>query len=98
MLAFRKGLGRMPHSKLSNRHLDTLRRIGITPTAATIRWAEAVSLLEAIGCSVTGAKESRFRMLAPSGRKLVVHRPHPDDECSKILIARLRSFLEDWNG
>lgn len=37
-------------------------------------------------------------MLAPSGRKLVVHRPHPDDECSKILIARLRSFLEDWNG
>jgi predicted RNA binding protein YcfA (HicA-like mRNA interferase family) len=82
-------------NKLSNRHLDTLRRIAGAPTAANIRWSEVAGLLEALGCSVIGTRGSRFRISAPNGRKLIVHRPHAGKECGKKLIDRLRAFLED---
>lgn len=83
------------YASLNSRSRKTLQRILETPTQSDIRWQDVVALLEALGATVTGRKGSVFRISGIGNTRMILHRPHPGDQCAKGLIDKVRSYLED---
>lgn|SRR5690625_1396373 len=83
------------YGALNSRCRRTLRRIRETPTQSDIRWQDVVALLEALGATVTGRKGSVFRVSGIGNKRMILHRPHPGDQCAKGLIDKVRIYLED---
>lgn len=84
----------MPGRRLSSKHQKTRDRIYETPTLTNIKWPEVVGLLEALGCEVSPTRGSMYRVRSPAGARMIVHRPHPGDECHRGLVERIREYLE----
>ena len=80
-------------SLLAGRHRKTLRHIYTRPVLAGIRWRDAVSLLGALGATVS--ERAGSRVAAKLNDKVAVfHRPHPRPEMDRAAVRDLRRFLE----
>jgi len=65
-----------------------------TPTQPGIQVSDVLSLLIALGATVTQGKGSRIRVRIGM-RKLTLHRPHPAKECTRGQVESVRAFLEE---
>jgi len=71
----------------------TLEAIFAKRTPANIAWDDVVSLLGALGGSVT-ANGGSMHTIVVNGFKSVFHKPHPGHELPKPLVRRFRQFLD----
>ena len=81
------------HNSLAAKHLRTLRQIFAQPVPAGIRWRDALSLLRALGATVSERAGSRVAVKL-NDRVAVFHRPHPRPEMDRHAVRDLRRFLE----
>lgn len=84
-----------PKRALNSRQEQVRRRVFTRPTPSDIRWSEVVNMLEALGYSIKPAKGSRYRIASVSGVSMIAHRPHPGNTCNKVLVVRIRRFMEE---
>jgi len=76
------------------KHAATLVRIFTKPVPANLRWADAESLLVALGADVPERVGSRVAVEL-NGRIIHLHRPHPSPNMKKAAVADLREFLKE---
>ena len=81
------------HTLLAAKHRRTLRHIYTQPVLAGIRWRDALSLLGALGATVSERAGSRVAVKL-NDRVAVFHRPHPRPEMHRAAVRDLRRFLE----
>ena len=81
------------HASLAAKHRRTLRQIYTRPVLAGIRWRDAISLLGALGATVSERAGSRVAVKL-NDRVAVFHRPHPRPEMDRAAVRDLRRFLE----
>ena len=77
---------------LRTRHRRTLERIFARPTPSDIRWAEVVSLLEALDVEIEERAGSRVR-LSRDETRTVVHKPHPGPNLRRANVRDIAIFL-----
>ena len=70
-----------------------MRAIFETPPRGDVAWRDFVSLVEALGGSVSNGRGSR-RRCALNDEVAVFHEPHPDRVVCKGAVRSIRSFLE----
>lgn len=78
---------------MNRRQQRTLARIFGTPTVSDLRWAELVSLLEALGATVDTKRKGSRVAFALGGRVLSLHRPHPKPVLRKYQVEQVREWL-----
>lgn len=76
------------------KHRRTLQRLFSQLTPANIRWSDVVSPLRALDVEVGQRAGSRV-LLKRSGRRIVVHQPHPGPETGRETVRDIASFLKD---
>ena len=81
------------HVPLAAKHRRTLRHVYTQPVLAGIRWRDAVSLLGALGATVSERAGSRVAVKL-NDRVAVFHRPHPRPEMHRAAVRDPRRFLE----
>ena len=77
---------------MRTKHRRTLENVFRTPTPAGIRWADIVSMLEAVGAEVSQRSGSRV-LLKKGAERMVVHRPHPEPETGRATVRDIAAFL-----
>lgn len=78
---------------MQRKHLKTLQAIFAHPASANLKWADAVSLMNALGAEVLEREGSRVAFIL-DGKVNVQHRPHPSPNMDKGAVADLRDFLK----
>ena len=78
---------------MARKHRKTYDSLHADPVRANIAWADAVSMLEALGATVTGAGGS-MHSVEFVGSSIVLHRPHPGNELPRDAVRRIRNLLE----
>ena len=78
---------------MNRKHRKTLAAIFTKQVRANISWDDVVSLLEALGGSVTPEQGSMHTVIL-NGFKSVFHKPHPGRELPKPLVRRFRQYLD----
>ena len=68
-----------------------------TPTPADIRWADVVSLLNALEVEIIERAGSRVQLFKEH-ESIVVHRPHPRPETRRDTIRDITQFIERISG
>jgi hypothetical protein len=81
------------HTSLAARHRRTVRAIFAHPVPANIRWRDALSLLRALGATVSERAGSRVAVRL-NDRVAVFHRPHPRPVMDRNAVRDLRKFLD----
>ena len=79
---------------MRRRQRQTLRALFSEPVSGNIKWREVESLVESLGGEVIERKGSGIRMEL-NGVRLFMHRPHATVGAGKILLRRVRVFLEN---
>jgi HicA toxin of bacterial toxin-antitoxin, len=77
---------------MNNKQLKTLNAIFTDPIPVNIAWRDIVTLLEALGATITQGKGSRVRVLL-NGQRAVFHEPHPERVTDKGAVKSVREFL-----
>jgi hypothetical protein len=70
----------------------TLERVFADPPNGNIEWSRIESLLKALGCQVLEGAGSSVTF-SHDGRKLTVHRPHPQRAALRYRVQATRDFL-----
>jgi hypothetical protein len=78
----------------ARKHRSLMERIFQEPPPADVRWAEARSLLSALGAEITEGRGVRVRLYL-NGVRAVFHRPHPRPEMDRGALRSLRRFLRE---
>lgn len=65
------------------------------PERANIAWCDVEALLQSIGCRKLEGDGSRVRFVAPDGRILRLHKPHPRSVLDKGAVKSVRRFLDE---
>lgn len=78
---------------MNSRQRKTLLSIFEEPAPANVRWTDAVSLLKALGATVSNRGGSMVAVSLRNARVLF-HRPHPGDEMGRGMVRKLREYLE----
>lgn len=76
---------------MNTHHLALLQRI---EQAKPVHWHEFVSLLHALGATMTEGRGSRVRV-ALNGVRAVFHRPHPAAVTSRSMSRSIKRFLQE---
>lgn len=61
----------------------------------TWKWRKAKRLARQLGCEIMNLSGSSRAMIHPSGRKLVIHEPHPGNELKAYQVRKLKAFFEE---
>jgi hypothetical protein len=77
---------------VNRKQTKTLRAIFSDPIPADIAWRDNVSLLDALGATVSQGKGCRIRVLLHEQRA-VFHEPHPERVTDKGAVKSGREFL-----
>ena len=64
-----------------------------SPTPRGIRWADIVTMLNAVSVEVTQRSGSRV-LLKKGAERIVVHRPHPEPETGRATVRDIAAFLK----
>lgn len=80
---------------MRRRHLDTLRAIFATPTRRSLTWADVAACLRALGAEVDEGREGSRVRVRLAGRRLTLHRPHPQKELKAYAVEDVRAFLTE---
>ena len=82
--------------KLNTSQKKTLTKLFVRPTPSDIRWNEFVSLIKALGGSVSKqGKTSGSRFAIYLGeRKALLHKPHPAPVMKQGSVNSARDFLK----
>jgi hypothetical protein len=74
-------------------HRKTLEKVLANPINGNIEWAKIESMLKAVGCRVVegGWSPVTFEF---NGRKMTLHRPHPNKEALRYRVLNVRDFIE----
>lgn len=75
----------------------TLERLFADPANGNIEWARIESLLRALGCQVIEGAGSSVSF-EWQGRRLTVHRPHPQRAALRYRVMAVREFIEKIGG
>ncbi len=78
---------------MNSKHKKTLELIFKTPIQRNIRWDDILSLLRSLGAYIMQGAGSRVKILL-RGRRIVLHRPHPQKEVLTKTVKSIRKFLE----
>ena len=79
---------------MTRRQRRTLLALFSEPVSGNIKWREVESLVESLGGEVMERKGSGIRMEL-NGVRLFVHRPHATAGTGRVLLRRVRVFLEN---
>ena len=74
-------------------HRKTLEKVLADPVNGNIEWARIESLLKAVGCRVVEGAGSSVTFEF-NGRKMTLHRPHPNKEALPYPVLAVRDFIE----
>jgi hypothetical protein len=74
-------------------HRKTLEKVLADPVNGNIEWARIESLLKAVGCRVAEGAGSSVTFEF-NGRKMTLHRPHPNKEALRYRVLAVRDFIE----
>ena len=78
---------------MNNAQRKTLERVFTDPVNGNIEWSKIESLLKAVGCRVVEGAGSSVTF-EHTGRKLTVHRPHPQRAALRYRVLAARDYLE----
>ena len=77
---------------MNSKHIKTKAAILSQPIPKNITWSEIVSLLLAMGCTMTECEGSAVAF--HKGRvPLFLHRPHPETTLKIYAVKKVRNFL-----
>jgi hypothetical protein len=74
-------------------HRKTLEKLLANPVNGNIEWTRIESLLKAVGCRVVEGAGSSVTFEF-NGRKMTLHRPHPNKEALRYRVLAVRDFIE----
>jgi hypothetical protein len=74
-------------------HRKTLEKVLANPINGNIEWAKIESMLKAVGCRVVEGAGSSVTFEF-NGRKMTLHRPHPNKEALRYRVLNVRDFIE----
>ncbi len=77
---------------MASKHRKTYDAIHADPVRANIAWNDVLTLLGALGASVTPAGGS-MHSIDLNGQTIILHKPHPGNEISRTVVRRIRGFL-----
>ncbi|HEX8907446.1 MAG TPA: type II toxin-antitoxin system HicA family toxin [Longimicrobiaceae bacterium] len=77
---------------MSAKHARTLAAVFEEPTRANILWRDIVSMLVHHGATLREGQGSRVGVTL-NGRRITLHRPHPQKEANQYTVRDLREFL-----
>ncbi len=78
---------------MNSKQQKTLKQLFATPSPKEMPWDDIVSLLCAIGATITEGKGSRVKF-DKDGVTLALHRPHKPKTTRSYQIPLLREFLQ----
>ena len=93
-MAVDEGANRWYYTVVRTRHRRTLERIFTRPTPSGIRWSELEAMLKAVGVEVVERSGSRVG-LRKEEERIVVHKPHPGPDVSRVAVRAIALFLEE---
>lgn len=78
---------------MNRTHRKTLEKVLANPINGNIEWAKIESMLKAVGCRVVEGAGSSVTFEF-NGRKMTLHRPHPNKEALRYRVLNVRDFIE----
>jgi hypothetical protein len=81
------------HFVMNSAQRKVLQRVFANPLNGNIEWSKIESLLKAVGCRVVEGAGSSVTFDC-AGRKLTVHRPHPQPAALRYRVLAVRDFLK----
>lgn len=78
---------------MNGTHRKTLERVLSDPVNGNIEWSRVESTLKAAGCQVVEGAGSSVTFEF-NGRKMTLHRPHPNKEALRYRVFAVREFIE----
>lgn len=81
------------HGAVNNGHRKLLEKLFADPLNGNIEWSRIESVLRALGCRVIQGAGSSVTF-EHSGRRLTVHRPHPQKAALRYRVQAVREFLQ----
>ncbi|RKP53684.1 type II toxin-antitoxin system HicA family toxin [Pararobbsia silviterrae] len=78
------------------KHRKTLELLFSRPTPASVKWLDAVALMNELGAEIDEREGSRVAIFL-FGQVRVMHRPHPSPDMDKGAVASMRRWFEE-NG
>jgi hypothetical protein len=76
---------------VNNAQQKTLERIFIDPVNGNIEWSKIEAMLKGAGCRVIEGAGSSVTF-EYDGRKMTLHRPHPQKEALRYRVIAVREF------
>jgi predicted RNA binding protein YcfA (HicA-like mRNA interferase family) len=77
---------------MNSKHIKTKSAILSQPVPKTITWNEVISLLQALGCTIT--KHEGSAVTFHKGKiPLFLHRPHPETTLKIYAVKKIKDFL-----
>ena len=82
---------------MSSKHCRVLCAIFEEPTRSDILWTDFIALCRALGAEFTkpGKTAGSRQRIKLRGRKVVLHRPHPEPTMKKGSVESARDFLRN---
>jgi hypothetical protein len=77
---------------MSAKHRRTLAAIFEDPVRTSILWSDIESMLKNLGARLQNSAGSRVQVTL-QGKRVNLHRPHPQKEVNAYTVRDLRSFL-----
>lgn len=78
---------------MRRKHRQTLAAVFRHPTSSSIKWDDALALLQACGAEIEERGGSMTAVFLKD-EFILLHRPHPGNEIDKGAVASLRRFFE----
>jgi len=77
---------------MSAKHRRTLASVFEDPIRRSILWSDIESMLKHMGAKLKSGAGSRVRV-SLNGKRVTLHRPHPQKEANTYTVRDLRAFL-----